>query len=272
MIKLFGRKNSAKPEKLKEYWHWYYNISESSYRDLLSDDPIWSSWELSRNPESIAADRFGIATEILCGAGDRGLANAFVERCIEILDRIDAESKCTSDRCVASFPINVGRSTMLRGLIDYYFDRQPEESVFVDAATHFLSYSRRAVEDGVWDAVIQYDFLFAVELLLLGGRPDDAHRELEGVPEALTKNERQHLAIRTLIDSTGKSRSSGEVPDARAGSFFAALRDPRNPPLDNEHFVWSNEAIVQALLRLKYSAKVKPNTISWDDVICELVD
>ena len=262
------RKKRKSSRTLREHWAWHQETSRDAFRKMLAEPAIWPTWHLSRNPEQMAALEFNHATVNLCGGADRELADEFVSRTADILDRIDDEDKLQSEHCVSSYPVNAGTALMLRGMIELYRGRAPTENVFAEAARHYIEYASNMAGDGMWDALDQYKYLFGIELFLLADRPDEALAARKRPPRPLNRNARQRAAIDDILGRI----ESGQGACENFASFFRSVRDPRIMPLDYEFYSCDIEPVMLSLLSLRLISERKLTEIAWMDVVSHLVD
>lgn len=267
MLNWFRKKRRAS-RSLREHWRWHLEVSEESFTSMLGEDVIWPTWHLSRNPERMAAMEFHYATTILCGGGDRELADGFVARAAEILDRIDEEEKLQSEHCLSSYPANAGTSLIVKALIELYHGAAPDGAVYAEAAAHYIEYARGAAADGAWDAVDQYNYLSAIELFLLAEKPDNASDARRNAPLPLDRNARQLAAIDDILHRV----ETGHGDCRNFVTYFHSTRDPRISAQDMEFYSFDIEPVVLSLLSLRYLSERDSNEIAWSDVVSCLIE
>jgi len=205
-----------------QYWRQSFEREAEGYRETLEQLDIFRNWTRNTNPENTAELQLLNSLEVQY-AGERVLANQFLERAIAVIDRTIAEDKLpkTAERL---YPMNEGvllrTEAYARGLLDH---AQPDLEKISRAADCFEEWC--STQD-TWNDQLYAYCLGGMRLAAIAGNHDQVIRIA-----ASRKSWVHHAGERRILRDLAKAaKKSGFIDDQKLigafGDYFGTVRDP----------------------------------------------
>ncbi len=247
---MFFRKKSA----IKRHWTRLYQRSLVELNELIEEDYPWSSWEANSFPEGTAEFEFDTAIRILAGSDNWDLARRYLDRSIEIVDRILEENKLTSPGCDLRYPANsaVCRRTKVyaQSLLGGALDRD----ALILASREFEAYYEKHDDPRDRNEQSSYHCIDGIHLALIGNDLEQAAKLLND-PHAKDRFNKPHFSalkgLVTLASGSAPGQTAREIVD-RFETFFNRARDPRTKMRGDEHIVTTIGPLELAVIRDRY--------------------
>lgn len=226
---IFGFAQSRPPADIKNHWRALYQRDLPDYEKDLREELTWRDWDRNMMPDDAAAQRFSMAVRILSGSEDWALAKQYAERSLEIVERIIREDKLHSDRCIDNYPRNQGVTRRTQAYAQALLGQPLDASLLLAASKDYEADCKHYKTARDWNEQIQYYFINAIHLSLLGDDLKRAATLLKG-PQRPLKAHTEHVAllkglIRFAEGELDESEQATFVTDFEA--FFDKVRDPR---------------------------------------------
>lgn len=251
----------------KDWWVECYQSLLNSANQILDNDVGWNDWEYLRTPETIAEDRLCSAISILSGSEDYPLAERYINRSLEFIDRIIQEDKLKSTICIASFSRNQGRMRRTQVFAHLLLDERLDTELACLASIDYEKDCKRFDTAEEWDVQTQYYFINAIVLSLVANDVERANVLLKSPIRKITKHkELVSLLSKLILKINGKLSESESLEFVNEfDKYLTKVKDPRIPTADDdfkEVIIWS---FVLCVLREKYIKNSK--NIDWKNVI-----
>lgn len=179
----------------------------------------FARWETSSMPESVALQELSFGLGVLFG-GDESMGEKFIERSLNICNRIIDEDKLLSDRCRDAYPINLAETLVVRGHSLAILKGRMDCKSFEEAVSHFHD---GATTDHMQDKA---NLVWSARILLILGCLDEAISVLESI------NQEQSLCDPLGIDWLNVARTVASGQDEIVKDVLSLLfEEKRNPTL-----------------------------------------
>ena len=251
---------------VKAHWEALYAANAQDFNKILDERLSWSQWERNSSPDSAAEVELSTGIKILLGSDDTALARRYLELSVEMADRIDSEDRL---RTSIEFPRNRGRVSRTRAYAQTLLGQPWTTHLLLSASKDYEEHCRRNYENlEDWHSQVQYYYLNAVHLALLGDDVKRADQLLDSPPYPLNYQKEHAGVLKGLVRFIRGELSGQEVAKfvAEFESYFDRLRDPRIKQPGNsfrESFMCPVEL---GLLREKY-IRHPGGATSWHRVI-----
>jgi hypothetical protein len=261
---MLWRKRSVSPS-VKAHWQALYAKNAADFANMFADGQTWTSWDSNTNPESSAEAQFLFACHILWGDDNWELARHYLELCLEIVDRTVRENRLPT---FIDFPRNRGQMSRVKAYAQSLLGQPWDNELLLAASRDYEEHCRKnypAAAD--WHSQVQYYYLNAVHLALLGDDIERASTVLE-TPSHPLKYQQEHVKILKGLMRLIRGELSQEERATFTTAYedyFDRLRDPRIKQPGNS-FREVTCPLELALLREKY-IQHPGETVNWQRVI-----
>lgn len=265
MFRLFKKDaaSSATNKSYKQYWlNRHDENSEFRVKDVATDPFL--DWDLNTMPESSVEWNMFMALEICYANADESLAHRYLQRCLQVVERIFHEDRLIElhKRGKGLFPVNRAAVYRAQAYAQALLGRGLDKNLLARAATDYEDYCNGEGKSP-WDSQAQCYYLNAVTLILLAGDRQRA-RELLAIKRSFKWHAEQFVLYQELAQTTTEPPIQDPTLPDRFGRFFDEIR---NPGYDPEAFIEKSTLRFElGALRDKYFIS-QNGEIDWQRVI-----
>ena len=218
----------------------------------------YTNWTKNRNPDSTAERDLNYALFLLYAKHTGPEIRAYLERTIEVTDRVLKEKKCESKLCKYSFPMNRGSILRVRAYAKSLCGESVDLSALEQASHDYEAYCKLTGPSD-WDEISQPYLLAAIRLALICGNFERAEK-LVASRKCTQKQKKEQDMWQAVLSA--KCKQGLPIKDNRLMAQYDSIFNRNRNPYEPEGIA----ALELSLLRERFFSE-NGEEICWERII-----